>query len=76
MNATHERTVTLIKQSGSTLAMKVVTVKTVNSDGHNVHMDGTRTLPMKKKGLHQFIPFFSNTSQLYHFFVFLGIDSY
>ena len=51
MNATHERTVTLIKQSGSTLAMKVVTVKTVNSDHHNVHMDGTRTLPLKKKGV-------------------------
>ena len=51
VNATHERTVRLIKQSGDTLAMKVVTVKPLGHDGGiDVHVDGTRTLPTKKKG--------------------------
>ena len=51
VNATHERTVRLIKPSGDTLAMKVVTVEPLGHDGGiEVHADGTRTLPTKKKG--------------------------
>ena len=50
VNATHEHTVQLIKRSGDTLAMKVVTVKPLSAEGMDVHMDGTRTLPIKKKG--------------------------
>ena len=39
-----------IKRSGDTLAMKVVTVKPLSPEGMDAHMDGTRTLPLKKKG--------------------------
>lgn len=52
VNATHEHTVELIKRSGDTLAMRVITVKPLSTEGHerDIHMDGTRTLPLKKKG--------------------------
>ena len=52
VNATHEHTVNLIKYSGDTLAMKVITVKPLSPDGleREIHADGTRTLPYKKKG--------------------------
>ncbi|ELU12708.1 hypothetical protein CAPTEDRAFT_129833, partial [Capitella teleta] len=49
VNATHEHTVRLIKESGDTLAMKVVTVRPTNREGLDPHMDGTMTLPIKKK---------------------------
>jgi len=54
VNATHEHTVSLIKNSGDVLDMKVITVKPLTHevlDQRHIHADGTRTLPYKKKGL-------------------------
>ena len=50
MNATHEKTVRLIQETKDVLQMKIITVKTPTTEGVHMHMDGTRTLPMKKKG--------------------------
>ncbi|KAK2163027.1 hypothetical protein LSH36_87g05016 [Paralvinella palmiformis] len=52
VNATHEHTVSLIKNSGDVLDMKVITVKPLTHevlDQRHIHADGTRTLPYKKK---------------------------
>ena len=56
--ATHEHTVKLIKYSGDTLAMKVVTVKpSSRNGGEEVHIDGTSTLPAIR----------SKRGELYHY---------
>ena len=50
ISATHERTVQLIKNSGDTLVMKVVTARSRSHGNYDAHMDGTRTLPVPRRG--------------------------
>lgn len=56
VRASHDRVVQIIRQSGDTLALKVVTVKPISKPDHWLqHQDGSMTLPSrasKKPGIY------------------------